>query len=230
MVTVEKAVIAKIDKGGKHFEVLVDPEIAYDLKNGKIVSVSRMLAINQVFTDSKKGMRSSSADLEKLFGTTDSEKISEEIVKKGDVQITAEFRRKKAEERRKQIVDFISKFSIDPRSKLPHPPERIMNAMEQSHVKIDPFKTAEQQVDDVVKAIREVLPVSFEELNLHIEVLAQYGSRVYGVMKEFGSFTDQWSGDKLIIKIRIPAGLREKLYRMLNNVTEGTVKIQEEKK
>ena len=38
MVTVDQAIIAKIDKDGKHFEVLVDADIAYDLKEGMIVS------------------------------------------------------------------------------------------------------------------------------------------------------------------------------------------------
>ena len=45
MVTVEEAIIAKIDKAGKHFEVLVDPNIAYELREGKIVSISKMLAV-----------------------------------------------------------------------------------------------------------------------------------------------------------------------------------------
>jgi len=227
MVTVDKAVIAKLERNKKHFEVLVDPEMAYDLKSGKIVSLSRMLATNQVFTDSKKGERASPSDVDKAFNTSDVEKIAEEIVKHGEVQLTTDFRRKKVEEKRKQIAAFISRYAINPQTRLPHPPDRILNAMEQVRINIDPFKPAEQQIDDIVKPLREILPLSFDELSITAEIPAKYSSRAYGVLKGLGSFSEQWVGEKLIIKMKIPAGLKEKLYRVLNSVTEGEVRIEE---
>ena len=227
MVTVDKAVIARLEKNKKHFEVLVDPELAYDLKTGKIVSLSRMLAVNQVFFDSKKGERVSPTEIEKAFHESDVEKIAEEIVKHGDVQLTTDFRRKKTEEKRKQIATFISKYAINPQTRLPHPPDPILNAMEQARVNIDPFKPAEQQIDEIIKPLKSILPLSFEELNITAEIPAQYSSRVYRIMKEFGHFNEQWVGEKLIIKIKIPAGLKEKLYRTINALTEGNARIEE---
>ena len=98
MVTVEKAIIARIDKYGKHFEILVDSELAYDLKENKSVSINKMLAINQVFTDAKKGMKAGAGDLQKAFNTDDVEKIASIIVKEGDLQLTTDFRRRKVDE------------------------------------------------------------------------------------------------------------------------------------
>jgi len=123
MVTVEDAVIAKIEKGGTHFEVLVDPAIAYDLKEGMAVSLGRMLAVNAVFTDSKKGLRASDKHLQEMFKTDDIEKIARDIVVNGDVQITTEFRRKKIEERKRQIAEFISRNAHNPQTGTPHPPD-----------------------------------------------------------------------------------------------------------
>ena len=57
MVTLDDAIIAKIVRNGKHFEILVDADIAYDLKEGRTVSISRMLAVNEVFTEAKKANR-----------------------------------------------------------------------------------------------------------------------------------------------------------------------------
>jgi ribosome maturation protein SDO1 len=227
MVTVDKAVIARLERNKKHFEVLVDPEMAYDLKSGKIVSLSKMLAVNHVYTDSKKGERASPSEIEKAFHTTDLEKIAEEIVRHGEVQLTTDFRRRKVEEKRKQVAALISKYAINPQTRFPHPIERILNAMEQTRINIDPFKPAEQQMEDVVKPLKGILPISFEELNITAEIPAKYSGRVYSVLKGFGSFSDQWVGDKLIIKIKIPAGLKEKLYRTLNAITEGNVRIEE---
>ncbi|MFC2143410.1 ribosome assembly factor SBDS [Candidatus Aenigmatarchaeota archaeon] len=229
MVTVDEAIIAKLDKEGKHFEVLVDPQIAYDLKEGKIVSLSKMLAVNQIFIDSKKGDRASDSDIQQIFGTLDIEKIAEVIVKKGEIQLTTEFRKKKAEEKKKQIAAFISKFGVNPQTKVPHPQERIVNAMNQARCHVDPFKPADQQVDSVLKQIQGILPISMEEAILDIEIPAQYSGQAFGVLKELGSLENQkWLNDgSLHARLKIPAGLKEKVFSKLNAMTGGNVKITE---
>ncbi|HLD39369.1 MAG TPA: ribosome assembly factor SBDS, partial [archaeon] len=160
MVTVDEAIIAKCVKNGKHFEILVDADIAYDLKEGRIVSLSRMLAVNDIFTDSKKANRAAPSDIMAAFGTNDLEKVAEDIVKHGEIQLTTEFKRRKTEEKKKQIAAFISKNAVNPQTKMPHPPERIIAAMEQAHVSIDPFKSADSQVEDIMKEIKKVIPIS----------------------------------------------------------------------
>ena len=228
MVTVDEAVIARIEIKGKHFEILVDSEIAYELREGKNVSLSRMLAVNQIFTDTRKGTKASDADVRKEFGTDDVEKVAEHIVKKGDIQLTTEFKRRKTEERRKQIASMISKNAINPQTKAPHPQERVLAAMDQARFNADPFKPAEQQVDDALKAVKSVLPISMEEITLLVEIPARHASRCYGLLKEYRILQDRWLSDgSLSAKIIIPAGLRENIFRMLNNATQGEARIQE---
>lgn len=229
MVTVDEAIIAKFDKDGKHFEILVDPQIAYDMKDGKTVSLSRMLAANIIFTDAKKGDKAASQDLQNAFDTLDVEKIAEQIVKKGEVQLTTEFRRKKTEEKRKQIAALISKYAVNPQTKLPHPQDRILNAMDIARVSIDAFKPAEQQVEEILKALKSVLPISMEETKLTVEIPAQYAGRLYGLLKDMGTVNDQqWlSNGSLVVKLTIPSGLRESVYKRLGGLTEGNAKIVE---
>jgi len=230
MVTVDKAIIARIERSGKHFEILVDPELAYDLREGKSVSLNKMLAINQVFKDAKKGDRASPADFEKAFGTSAAEDVAEKIVKEGDIQLTTDFRRKKTEEKRKQVAALISKYAINPQTKLPHPQDRVMNAMEQSRVNIDPFRPAEQQVEDAIKAIKTVLPISMEHVVISLEISAQYASRSLGIIKQFNIQNQQWlQNGSLIIKVSVPAGVKDTFYRKINAVTDATAKIKEEK-
>ncbi len=230
MVTVDEAIIARYDKEGKHFEILVDADIAYDLKEGKVVSLSKMLAVNQVFKDSKKADKASSADVEAAFGTTDVEKIAEIMVKHGDIQLTTEFRRRKTEEKKKQIATIISKNAINPQTKVPHPPERIITSMEQAHVHVDAFKSADQQVEEVVKEIKKVIPISMEELTLFVEIPAQHSSKAYGMLKEFGMQQEKWLTDgSLVAKLVIPAGLKEDVFRKIGNATAGTARIEEAK-
>lgn len=230
MVTVDEAIIAKIDKAGRHFEVLVDPQLAYDLREGKSVSVQKMIAVNVVCTDSKKGLRAAPSDIQAAFGTNDIEKIAAEVVRHGEIQLTTEFRRKKTEERKRQIANLISHNAINPQTSVPHPPERIITAMEQAHFNIDPFKPAEQQINDVIKAIKQILPISVEEITLNIEIPARYSARAYGVVKEYGIEKEAWLSDgSLAVRIRIAAGLKEAVFRRLGALTEGNARIEETK-
>ncbi len=228
MVTVDEAITVKYEKDGKHFEMLVDPELAYDLREGKSVSVQKMIAVNMVFTDAKKANKATPSDIMKAFGTLEIEKIAEFMVKKGEIQLTTEFKRKKTEERTKQVAEFISKNAINPQTKLPHPQQRILSAMEQARVHVDPYKSAEQQVDDVIKAIREILPISIEEMTLTVEIPARYAGRAYGIVKEYGIQKEQWLSDgSLVVRITIPAGTKETVFRRLGVVSDGTARIEE---
>ncbi len=231
MVTVEEAVIAKMDKSGKHFEVLVDPELAYALREGRSVSVQRMIAANMIFIDAHKGTKCSSNDILSVFGTHDMEAIAQEIVRHGDVQLTTDFRREKTEEKRKQVANIISRNAFDPHTKTPHPFGRILNAMEQVKINIDPFKPADQQVDDVLKKLKEIMPISMEEIQVEVQVDAAHSGRVYGILKEFGTIKkDSWdSAGGLAAVVSIPAGVKERFYSSLNAATGGTVRIVEKK-
>jgi len=231
MVTVEDAIIARYTRDGKHFEILVDPEIAYDLRESKTVSLGRMLAANIIFTDAKKGTKAGTDNIQSVFDTTEVEKIAEIIVKKGDLQLTTVFRRKKIVERRKQIASFISKHAINPQTRLPHPLDRILNAMDIARINVDPFRPAEQQVDDTIKALKPVLPISIEEVELSIEIPAQYAGRAYGLLKEYKIQKEQWlANGALAVKITIPAGLKEVVFKRVNALTAGSAKIAEEVK
>lgn len=227
MVTVDEAIIARYEKEGKHFEMLVDPDLAYDLKEGRAVSLSKMLASNIIFSDARKAVKASEHDVEKIFGTHDAEKIAEQLVKRGEIQLTTEFRRRKTEEKRKQIAAFISRHAINPQTRLPHPQERVLNAMDLAKVNIDPFKPTEQQVDEVIKALKSIIPISVEELKLQVEVSAKHASRVLGIIKN-NIREQRWLADgSLSVKVSIPAGLRDEIYHKINAVTEGGAKIIE---
>lgn len=227
MVTVDKAIIAKIEKEGCVFEILVDPELAYALREGRQVSISSMLAVDNVFKDSKKGLPASRSDIVKAFKTENIEEIASIIVKTGEIQLTTEFRRRKLDEMKRRIADFISKNAIDPQTRKPHPQQRVLNAMEQSRVHIDVFKSSDEQIEPVMEALRKVMPVSFEKLKLEIRVPAHHAGRCFGILKSFGA-EPQWLKDgSLHAILTIPSGLKDDVFNKLNNVTHGEAEIHE---
>jgi ribosome maturation protein SDO1 len=219
----EKYTVARITKDNEHFEILVKPQKALDYRTGKIPGITEVLAAETIFSDANKGTRSSEENLRKAFGTTDSLRIAETILKTGTLQLTTEQRRKMVEDKRRQIIDFMSRQSVDPRTNLPHPPLRIENAMEQIHYPIDPFKPVEEQARDIVKLLRPILPLKMEQLSVAVTVPAQYAAKAYGAIKGFGTIKrEEWRADGSWSGVlEMPAGLYAPLLEKLGDVTKG---------
>ncbi|MCW4018819.1 MAG: ribosome assembly factor SBDS [Candidatus Bathyarchaeota archaeon] len=157
-----KFTIARYTKDNSHFELLVKPEKALDYHNGKISAITEVLAAETIFSDANKGTRVAEDELKKAFDTTDPLKIADVIIKKGQLQLTTDQRRKMVEDKRKQVIDYISRQAVDPKTNLPHPPLRIENAMEQIRYPIDPYKSIDEQARDIIKLLRPILPLKVE--------------------------------------------------------------------
>jgi ribosome maturation protein SDO1 len=127
------------------------------------------------------------------------------------------------EDKRKQIIDFISRQSVDPKTSLPHPPMRIENAMEQVHYPIDPFKPVEEQARDIIKLLRPILPLKMENISVGVTIPAQYSARAYGAIKGFGTIKrEEWRADGSWHGVlEMPAGLYAPLVEKLGEATKG---------
>jgi ribosome maturation protein SDO1 len=127
----ESYTIARLVRGDT-FEILVDPDNALKYKMGEKIPISKVLIYEEIYTDAKKGIRASEEQLLKAFKTKDKLAIATKILTEGTLQITSEQRHRLIEEKKRQIIEFISKSAVDPRTKLPHPPQRVELAMEQA--------------------------------------------------------------------------------------------------
>jgi ribosome maturation protein SDO1 len=219
----DKYTVARMTKDNEHFEVLVKPQKALDYRMGKTTGIGEVLAAETVFSDANKGTRVSDEALQKAFGTTDALKIAETIITKGTLQLTTEQRRKMVEDKRKQIVDFISRQSVDPKTNLPHPPTRIENAMEQIRYSIDPFKPVEEQAKDIIKMLRIILPLKMEQLAVGVTIPAEYSTRAYGAIKAFGTIKrEEWRANGSWYGVlEMPAGMYAPFLNKLGEVTKG---------
>jgi ribosome maturation protein SDO1 len=220
----EKFTIARLTKENEHFEVLVKPAKALDYRSGKIASITEALAAETIFSDANKGTRVSEEQLRKAFATTDTLKIADEILKKGTLQLTTDQRRKMVEDKRKQIVDFISRQAVDPKTNLPHPPMRIENAMEHIRYPIDPYKPVEEQARDIVKLLRPILPLKIEQISVGVRIPVEYAARAYGAMKTAGTIKrEEWRSDgSWSGVIEMPAGSYASFLNKLGDVTKGS--------
>ena len=220
----EKYTIARFTKDKMHFEILVKPNKALDYRNGKLSGISEVLVTDTIFTDANKGKKASEEQMRTIFETTDSIIIADFILKKGTLQLTTEQRRKMIDNKRKQIIDFISRQAVDPKTKLPHPPLRIEKAMEQIRYSIDPYKPVEEQAREVIKLLRPILPLKIEQISVRVNIPVQYSARAYGSIKTFGVIKkEEWRADGSWSGIiEMPAGVYASFLNKLGNITKGT--------
>ena len=225
MVSLDDAVIARLKKGEEHFEVLVDPYAAADLIDGKEIDVVQSLAIDAVFKDSKKGTHASEESLQKNFGTEDIAEITKQIILKGDIQLTTEQRSIMQKNKRNRIVETIAKNAMDPKTKAPHPRQRIELAMEQAGVHVDPFKPVSEQVKTIIELLRPIIPISMENIRISVKIPAEQIGRAYGTVRNFGALErEDWQSDGSWVGIiKLPAGMQTDFYDKLNDVTKGNV-------
>jgi len=227
-ISVEKAVIAKYVKSGEKFEILVDPEKALQFKMGKEVSLGDLLASPEVYEDSKKGLRASTDKINKIFGTNNLEQVVKKIIKEGEVQLTTEQRKRMIEEKTKAIATLISRRAVNPQTGVPHPADRILRAMEQAKVRVDFEKSAEEQIDGVVKSIQSIIPLKFEKMQLAIKIPPSFAGKAPNLIRSFGTLLkEEWKSDgSYIALIEISAGLQQEVYDKLNSLTHGQVETK----
>lgn len=218
----------KYESKGEHFEILVDPDAALDMKLGKPVSIDKVLISDTIYKDSRRGLRASESSLKKVFGTTDSRRVAELMIRNGEVPLTAEQRKKLLDEKRRQIVEWISRNCIDTRTRAPVPPQRVELAMQQADVTIDPFKPVEEQVNDVIKSLQRSLPIKVAVAVFELKVPAEYAQKVKSHVMHMGRVVKETydSEGNLLLELEAPAGMQDSILSKANEITHGNSEIR----
>jgi ribosome maturation protein SDO1 len=247
-------IIGRIEKSGRTFEMLMDPNKAWEakkiirdeinkrLKEGKEqtrltpddvledprISLELIFESFIVFEDLRRGKKATDGDMEAVFDTTDGREIGARILLNGEIQWTTSQREEEREKKLKQIVSIISKNAINPQNNKPHPYERIEKAIEEAKVKIDLMKSAEEQVDDVVKKIRPIIPIKMEQIEMAIKIPATYTAKGYNIVAQLTHIKkEEWQKDgSWVSVVTLPAGLQMELLDKLNKLTHGRVQTK----
>ena len=237
MISLDEAVTARLESHGERFEVLVDPDAALSLKRGEFDGdLEDVIAAEDVFEDASSGDRPPESALEEVFETTDPLEIIPAVIKRGEIQITAEQRRKMQEQKHNQLVNKIARNAVNPQmDDAPHPPERIERALEEAGFQVDPMEPVENQVDEALDDLRPVIPIRFDEVVMAVQVPADYAGSAQAQIRQFGELqSEEWQSDGSWVGVlKFPAGLQNEFYDLVNEHTSGeaetrTVKDEDE--
>jgi len=218
--------IARIKQRGKHFEIIVDLDEAIKFKKGQ--SSHFEAEDDRIFTNSKRGEVASNQDLMSSFGTTDGSEIIKKIIKEGEILVSQEYRDEEREKRIKQVIDFLSRNSVNPQTGFPHSPDRIQRALEEAHVNIKNVPI-DNQIGDIIDEISKIIPIKIETKKIKIRIPAIHTGKAYGIINPYKE-DENWMNDgSLEVLISIPAGMVMDFYDKLNSATHGSAVTQEMK-
>lgn len=219
--------VARLKKGGENFEIVIDPDKAVEFKEGKDVDIADILKAEKIFFDARKGELASEEHMQTVFGTTYYASVAEQIIEDGEIQLTAQHREQVRERKRNKLVNIIHMNAINPTTGTVHPVERIDRALEEAKVRLDEFRTAEDQVQEVVKKLQPIIPIKFTTFTAEIHLPANHAAGLYGTLQQYGSLkAEQWLNDgSLAVKLEVPAGRYNDLVDELSSKTHGAVDI-----
>ena len=223
----QNQIIARIKSKGNHYEILVDSAKAIEFRKTGKGFVPDIVVFEGVFSDYKKGVKVKEIELENVFGTKDLNQIYEKIIKQGELMLPLEFRKEARDERMKQVVDFLSKNCVDPKTSRPHPPARIQSALEQVGFNVKENEPAESQARAVLKLIQKILPIKIETKRIEIKVPAMHTARAYGIVKD-SIMKEEWLPDgSLVVVVELPAASLMDFFDKLNAITHGSAITKE---
>ncbi|RDE16169.1 MAG: ribosome assembly factor SBDS [Candidatus Thorarchaeota archaeon] len=222
------AVVVSLKKGPNRFELFVDPDLAFKYRRGEEIPLEDILKSYIVYEDARRGDHASENLFEDAFGTSEIFDIAPQIIKQGEFKLTHEQRVQLVHEKTDTIIDHIAKRAMNPQTGHPHPPDRIRQALEEAKVQVDPFISVDEQIPNVVKALRVIIPISFESVKLQITIPAAHSGKGYNLVSnaaviksESWNLDGSWTG-----LVELPAQKRQELYDELNRLTKGQIRIE----
>ena len=216
---------ARIKQHGKHFEIIVDLDKALKFKKGQS-SGTDFLEADTIFTDSKRGLHASEKDIGEAFGTSDLTEVAKKIVKSGEILLTQEHRDDEKDKKIRQVIDFLAVNASDPKTGMPHTPERIKNALEQAQVNIKNVPI-ESQIKEIIEKISGILPIRLKAKRIKILIPAIHTGRAYGIFSQYKENENWLSNGDLEVTVNVPSGLLMDFYEKLNSVTHGSAVTEE---
>jgi ribosome maturation protein SDO1 len=95
-------------------------------------------------------------------------------------------------------------------------------------VSIDPFKSVEEQVQEILKELQRVLPIKVATARVAVSVSSTYAQKVKGLVAKMAKIVNERyrSDGSWEAVLELPAGLQDVLISRVNDVTHGDVDVR----
>lgn len=215
--------LLRINRGGQHFEVIVQAETVDKFRQGKL-DENDVVPIDTVFTNVSLGMKASHEELKAAFGTDDTLQVIETMLRDGEYQTTEAERQRQVDAKRREVISYIQKNYIAPDG---HnlPISRIDNALEQVRFHADVNRDAEHQAEAVTSKLAEVMAMKrvMPDMEAIITVPLTMAPAVATALRHHGKVYREGYSD--VAKFEVEVFNYDLLMKELNHATNGNYKF-----
>ncbi|KAF6001249.1 hypothetical protein F1559_001824 [Cyanidiococcus yangmingshanensis] len=206
-----------------NFEVATVPGTVTKYREGLLRSLEDVLVTDVIFTDYHKGARASDKELQSAFGEGfKKEEVLERIVRRGDFQLSASERRQKLEQKRNEIIEYIHKNFVDPKSRLPLPRMRVEQALETIHPRIDMDLPADRQVAQLMSKLVVCMPMKKHQVEGTLRLPHSVLGASNAIVRSYCTVSrEHYTGEGAVLDIMIAPGDYDAFIKALNQASKG---------
>ncbi|GMM31799.1 guanine nucleotide exchange factor [Martiniozyma asiatica (nom. inval.)] len=164
--------LVRMKKAKKRFELACYQNKVQDYRKGVETDIDEVLQIHQVFINVSKGQVAPNDELLKAFGTTDTDTVIFEILKKGEIQLHEKERQVEIEKLHNEILTIISAKCINPKSKKRYPPTMIDKALKELKFNFTNSRNAKSKALDAIKLLveKQLIPIARAKMKLRVSL------------------------------------------------------------
>ncbi|GBG28010.1 Ribosome maturation protein SBDS [Hondaea fermentalgiana] len=167
--------VVRLKRHGKRFEVACYRNKIENWRSGLETDIDEVLQIDRVFENVSKGIMAKTKDLEKAFGTSDTEAVCRIILSKGSSQVSEGERAMQIQNRFRNVATIVSEKCINPDNLRPYPVSTIETAMRDTlHFAAVTSKSAKQQALEVIRELEKVMPIKRAQMFVRVVVAAEH--------------------------------------------------------
>uniref|UniRef100_A0A182Q2Y2 Ribosome maturation protein SBDS n=1 Tax=Anopheles farauti TaxID=69004 RepID=A0A182Q2Y2_9DIPT len=217
--------VVRMKKGGKRFEIACYKNKVLSWRSGTEKDLDEVLQTVAVFNNVSKGEVAKNEELLKAFGKDDLMEICKEILAKGELQVSEKERHDQLDSMFKEIATTVADKCVNPETKRPYPVSIIEKSMKDIHYSIKPHRNAKQQALDVIRLLRETIPLERAKMRLKVALPAKEAKRLKERIAKLSSTVteaEEWEGERLMLTCLIDPGHFREMDEIIRSETKGS--------
>lgn len=163
--------VVRLKRKGKRFELACYKNKVLSWREGNETDMDEVLQVENIFTNVSKGVLANKKDLLNVFKTEDKAKIIDEILRKGELQVSERERQYQADNLFNEIAAIVAEKCVDGDTKRPYSVGVIERAMKETiQYKVVPSKNAKTQAQTVIKELSEHMNIQRAQMRVQLQV------------------------------------------------------------
>ena len=220
--------IVRMKKGGKRFEIACYKNKVMSWRNKTEKDIDEVLQTHSVFTNVSKGLLAKRQDLTNAFGTDDQTAVCQQILAKGELQVSEKERQVHLESMYRDIATVVAEMCVNPETKRPYTVTVIERAMKEDiHYSVNPNRNTKQQALQVIKMLKEKISINRAEMRLRFFIPGKDSKKVKEKLKSYIKTieTEEFSSGLEMVCLVDPGCYRQ-LDEIIGKETRGKGKLE----